>query len=136
LYLYRRHADGISISLQSYEHITRLFMYHRHRGLFDSHRAGSRFKARGYYASAEAARRGGRPFRASLLAASGHLHRVCRRDVLQRVCAALIRGRGQRAAPAPMTPLGMTLSSDASAVGPELSGPTRSRADPPSQVGA
>jgi glycosyltransferase involved in cell wall biosynthesis len=129
LYRYRRHVVSMSIWQQSYEHITRLFMYRRHKAFFDFHRAGSGFKARAYYASSVAAWRGGRPFRAGLLAAHGFMHRVCRRDVLQRLCAALVPVLAPPRAPAPKSPAGINLGPDASEVAPNLSGPPRAVSD-------
>jgi glycosyltransferase involved in cell wall biosynthesis len=113
LYRYRRHADSMSIGLRSYEHATRSFIYRRHKTFFDSHRAGSGFKARGYYASARAAWRRGHPVRAGLLAGRGFMHRVCRRDCLPWLCTALVGMLLSPDVTAPKNLLGITLSPDA-----------------------
>jgi glycosyltransferase involved in cell wall biosynthesis len=129
LYRYRRHPDSMSVWQKSYEHSTRPYIYRRHKAFFDRYRAGSGFKARAYYASASAAWRGRHPLRAGLLAARGFLHRVLRRDCLQRLFAALA---GESAPPwgaAPERPAGLTLGPDASAANRGLSGPPCARAD-------
>jgi hypothetical protein len=114
LYRYRRHADSMSIWQKSYEHITRLFMYRRHKAFFDSHLAGSRFQARAYYASAGAARGGGRLLRAHLLTARGFMHRVFGRDSFRGAYLTLFRvlALSRRKPPAPQRLCGVTLGAE------------------------
>jgi glycosyltransferase involved in cell wall biosynthesis len=53
LYFYRRHGSSISsVSLRYDEFVPRDFIYLRHRALFDRHKAGGEFRARGYLNSA------------------------------------------------------------------------------------
>jgi glycosyltransferase involved in cell wall biosynthesis len=90
LYQYRRQVISMSVWQRSYEYYTRSFLYRRHKHLFDSYGAGSGFLARAYYASAKAAWATGRPLRAAALGLRGFLHRIARRDCLQRAFLALV----------------------------------------------
>ena len=54
LYLYRQHSASMVRKLQAVEHLTREFMYARHKDLFDLHNRGRHFLAEGYARAAKA----------------------------------------------------------------------------------
>jgi GT2 family glycosyltransferase len=54
LYLYRQHPDSMVNRLQYYEHLTREFVHHRHRALFERYGMGHAFLSGGYFSSAKA----------------------------------------------------------------------------------
>jgi glycosyltransferase involved in cell wall biosynthesis len=72
LYLYRRHTTSMSASsLRREAHIQRSYIYLQHRQIFDRHRAGGAFLARGYVLSARAAWSNGRRLHAVALSLNG-----------------------------------------------------------------
>jgi glycosyltransferase involved in cell wall biosynthesis len=54
LYLYRQHAESMVTRLQYYDHLTRLFIYDRHRALFDQYGMKNAFLSGGCFCSAKA----------------------------------------------------------------------------------
>ncbi len=74
LYLYRRHADSMSLTaLQDRDYRTREIIYQLHREFFDKYGAGAQFRAEGYLNSSLASMKRGKRWRAIRLAFRGVL---------------------------------------------------------------
>jgi hypothetical protein len=102
LYWYRQHGDSMVHRQQYYEHLTREFVYLRHRDLFDRYGMKEVFLSRGYLSSAKTHWRKSEKRRALKLALSSfHLAPVdCLRRVAEQTSRWLHRHAPARRSPA------------------------------------
>ncbi len=103
LYMYRRHAEAMSTTTLEYnDYRIREIIYRRRQDVFDSYRAGGRFRAMGYLNSAAACLKRGEYGRAAWLVVRGLALRQSGSEVRKKLARAALSGIwgwGSRRAP-------------------------------------